>query len=126
MYVPPRPEVAAVVSGIDETGGRARSMGIVDLIGAQVHPPCWASGIEPGRSILVIVVLILRIRMKRITGVEEEVAQAHRRVLAAHRPALPPGEVLEVGGLLSEDAEQGLAPGFVPAEGVFRGPGPSS
>ena len=52
------------------------------------------------------------------SGLEEEVAQAHRGVLAAHRPALPAGEVLEVGGLLAEDAEQGLAPGVVAAEGV--------
>jgi hypothetical protein len=34
-------------------------------------------------------------------------------VLSAEGSALAAGEIFEVGGLFSEDAEQGLAPGLV-------------
>ena len=71
-----------------------------------------------------IVILIVRVRMQRVAGVEEEVAQAHRGVLASHRPALPPGEVFQVGGLLAEDAERGLLSRRHPGRGGGRGPGP--
>ena len=69
--------------------------------------------------VLVLVIVVVRVGMERVAGVEEEVAQAHRRVLAAEGPALAAGEVVEVGGLVAQDAEQRLAPGLVAAERVL-------
>src|SRR6516162_1702648 len=63
------------------------------------------------RSIFFLVVIIaLKIRMQRIVGAEEQVAEPKRGVLAAHCAPLAAGEILEVGGILAQHAEQGFAP----------------
>src|SRR5262245_58566718 len=61
-------------------------------------------------------VLLVGVGVERVVRPEEEVAEAHGGVLAAHRPALAAGQVLEVGRLLAQHADQGLAPGGVAAE----------
>ncbi len=74
-------------------------------------------------SIIVVIVelvVVVRIGMERVIGAEEQVAQAQRRVLAAHGRALAAGQVLEVGRLFAQHAEQRLAPGGVAAERMAR------
>ena len=79
-------------------------------------------GVNTAESI--VLVLIIRVGVERVAGVEKEVAQTHRGLGITHRSTLPTGEVFEVGGLVAKDTEERLAPGVVAAQGVLGGPAP--
>src|SRR5262249_47189360 len=78
-----------------------------------------ASAIPPKKSLVLIILVIIRIRMQRIPRTKEQITEPHGSVLASHRPALAASERFEVGSLLAQHAFYGLAPRGVARERVF-------
>src|SRR4051794_35354844 len=70
--------------------------------------------------LIIFILVIVGIGMKRIVGVEEEVAQAHGQVLSAQGALAGPGHLFEVARLLAQHAQERFLPGLVLGQRMVR------